>query len=265
MSAGRALLAASIIAGCAAVAWVLLSATAPVWPVIAALLTFAGVLLAGVMNPRLAMFAPIVCRSASGRPEVALTFDDGPSPLSTRKVLAELSRFGAHATFFVLGAKAEKHPDLVKAIHAAGHEIGLHGFTHDRLLSLRHPSEIVSDLERARSVVESLTGERPRLFRPPIGHVSPRTAVAVRRLGLTLVGWSVRARDGLRGTTAAVVAKRMLSRLAPGAIVLLHDASEHEDFEPAGVAALAEILAETNRRGVACVTVSQAMTGAPRA
>jgi peptidoglycan-N-acetylglucosamine deacetylase len=259
MSAGKALLLASSIAVPAVAAASILSPAAPIWPAAIGLMAFVGVLVAGVMNPRLEMFAPVVCRSATGRSEVALTFDDGPSPSSTPKVLDALSHFGARATFFLLGAKAEAHPDLVKAIHAAGHEIGLHGFTHDRLLSIRHPRQIGSDLERAGTVIESITGQRPHLFRPPVGHVSPRTAVAARRLHLTLVGWTIRARDGLRGTSAASVAKRVLGQLGPGAIVLLHDASEREDFEPAGVAALTGILAEAHRRGLACVTVSEAM------
>lgn len=261
MSAGKVLLlAGGPLIGAAAV-WTSL----PMHPWTAALglattiIGFAGLVIIGVLIPQLAMFAPIVCRATTGRPEVALTFDDGPSPSSTPKVLAELARYRVHATFFVLGDKVEKHPDLVHAIHEAGHEIGLHGLTHDRLLSLRHPRRITSDLERAQTLIESVTGQRTRLFRPPVGHVSPRTAVAARRLRLTLVGWSVRSRDGLRGSTAADVAERVLSRLTAGAIVLLHDASERETFEPAGVGALPAILAEARRRGLGCVTVSQAL------
>jgi peptidoglycan-N-acetylglucosamine deacetylase len=265
MSLGRVLLLSSSGVLCALAVAQGLSATVDLWPIALALVLYAAVVVAGVMSPGLAMFAPILCRGASRRPEVALTFDDGPSPLSTPNVLAELARHNARATFFVLGAKAQNNQELLQSIHAAGHEIGLHGFEHDRLFSIRHPSRIEAELVRAQSIVRAVTGQTPRLFRPPVGHVSPRTAVAVRRLGLTLVGWNVRARDGLAGTTAAKVLRRVLPRLAPGAIVLLHDASEREQYQPAGVAALPEILAEIHRRGLACVTVSQALSTEPRA
>jgi peptidoglycan/xylan/chitin deacetylase (PgdA/CDA1 family) len=133
------------------------------------------------------------------------------------------------------------------------------------MLSIRHPNRIVAELEHAKSIVKAITGQDPHLFRPPVGHVSPRTAVAARRLGLTLVGWNVRARDGLRGATVAAVLRRVVAGLAPGAIVLVHDASEHEQFEPAGVGALPQILAEAGRRGLACVTVSEALATDVRA
>jgi peptidoglycan/xylan/chitin deacetylase (PgdA/CDA1 family) len=233
----------------------------PLWLGMALLLGYLAVILAGVMIPRLAMFAPVLWRVPNGRSEIVLTFDDGPSPESTRKVLATLSRFAAHATFFVLGTKALAVPEVLREIAAAGHEIGVHGDHHDRLLSLRHPDRIASELERALTVVADATGERARLFRPPVGHVSPRTALAARRLGLTLVGWSVRGRDGLPGTTAAAALRRVVAGLRPGAIVLLHDASERGQYEPAGVEALPAILEEIRRRGLCCVTVSQALAG----
>lgn len=263
MSVGKAIFLSSSIGASALGVMGIVSSSLPVWFVAAALLAYGAVILTGVLTPRLAMFAPVVCRGTSGRPEIVLTFDDGPSPLTTPRVLAELARCGARATFFVLGAKVERHPEILQAIVAAGHEIGIHGHAHDRMLSIRHPRRIEAELHRAGTVVASITGRTPHLFRPPVGHVSPRTAVACRQLGLTLVGWSVRALDGLRRTTAASVVERVTRGLSPGAIVLLHDASENEQFEPAGVAALPGILAEAARRGLACVTLSEALSKHP--
>jgi peptidoglycan-N-acetylglucosamine deacetylase len=260
VSVGRILFLSSSSALCALTVLVLVDPGLPLWPVGAALVAYLGIILGGVFNPRLAMFAPVVCRAPGGRLEVVLTFDDGPSPRTTPSVLAELARHGARATFFVLGAKVARHPEIVKAILAGGHEIGVHGQKHDRLLSLRHPRRIAAEIDQARATVQSITGHKPSLFRPPIGHVSPRTAVAARQLALTLVGWSVRARDGLCRTTPATVVKRVTGGLQPGAIVLLHDASENEDFQPAGVEALPQILAEATRRGLACVTLSEALS-----
>jgi peptidoglycan/xylan/chitin deacetylase (PgdA/CDA1 family) len=265
MLPGRPLLLSSSIAVCAIAAAALLVPAFPKWPLLVSLVLYLALVLVGVMNPRLAMFAPIVCRTQGSLREVALTFDDGPSPLSTPMVLAELSRQQVRATFFLLGAKAQENPELVRAIHAAGHEIGLHGYHHDRLLSLRHPNRIVAELERAQSIIKATTGQAPRLFRPPVGHVSPRTARAARRLGLTLVGWNLGARDGLARTTAADVVRRVTKRLGPGSIVLLHDAAERGQHVPGGVAALQQILGEIARQGLACMTVSEALSSDKRA
>ena len=241
----------------------MLFVTPPIWIGLALLFGYVAVILAGVMIPRLAMFAPVIWRVRNGRSEVVLTFDDGPQPESPRKVLATLNRFGAHATFFVLASKALAAPEVLREIAAAGHEIGVHGDRHDRLLSFRHPDRIASDVERAQGAVAAATGQQPRLFRPPMGHISPRTALVAGRLGLTLVGWSVRGRDGLSRTTAAAVLSRVVAGLRPGAIVLLHDASERSPREPAGVAALPAILEETRRRGLRCVSLSQALAQEP--
>jgi peptidoglycan/xylan/chitin deacetylase (PgdA/CDA1 family) len=220
-------------------------------------IAYLGLLCVGAMNPRLSMFASIVCQGPPARPEIALTFDDGPHPTSTRQVLAALAAAGARATFFVLGAKAQKAPDVLREMTATGHELGVHGDTHDRLLSLRHPDAIAASFARAGAVVEAATGARPHLCRPPLGHVSPRTAVAARRLGLVLVGWSVRSRDGRASTTAAQATRRVLAGLRPGAIVLMHDAAERDDHEPVAATALPTILDEIARRGWKCVTLSE--------
>ena len=257
MSAGRVLLAASTVA--APVLTLVLSLSPVPWLALSLPVLYLGVLVAGVMVPRLAMFAPAIFALPSARAEVALTFDDGPDATSTREILAALARFDARATFFVLGARARVAPEVLREITAAGHDIGIHGDTHDRLLSLRHPDRIVADLERALAAVDAATGLRPRWFRPPVGHVSPRTAVAARRLGLVLVGWSVRARDGLASTTAKQATRRVLAGVRPGAIVLLHDAAERGDREPVAVAALPGILEEIARRGLRCVTLSQVL------
>ena len=218
------------------------------------------VLLVGVMTPQLAMFAPVLLHTDNTRPEIALTFDDGPDPVSTRQVLATLARSGAHATFFVLGEKVRAAPDVLREIASAGHAIGIHADWHDRLFSLRHPNRIVADVERARDAVAAVTSQRPVLFRPPLGHISPRTAVAASRLGLILVGWGVRGRDGLAGTTTETVLRRVGAGLRPGAIVLLHDAAERGQHVPAGVAALPGILEEAARRGLRCVPISTIST-----
>ena len=256
MSAGRVLFWGSTLALAAAATVLAVTGARTIGLGVIVLGGYVAVLLTGVMVPQLAMFAPVMVRISSARQEIALTFDDGPSPDSTREVLATLARFQAHATFFVLGDKVRGAPAVLREIANDGHTIGIHGDWHDRLLSLRHPDRIVADLERAQAAVAAVTGMRPSLFRPPIGHVSPRTAAAARRLGLTLVAWSVRGRDGLASATAKSVQRRVVAGLRPGAIVLLHDAAERGQRLPAGVSALPAILEEAQRRGLRCVAIS---------
>ena len=196
----------------------------------------------GVFFPGLEMYGPILSRGADGRRSVALTFDDGPHPVTTRRILAALAGTRHRATFFVLGAKARRHPEVVREIHAAGHTIGLHGDRHDRLHAFRMPWRVHDELVRAARAVEDATGVRPRFFRPPLGHTSVTTTLGVRRAEMILVGWSARGLDGIREQTPEAVVARVARRVTDGTIVMLHDASEHDDFEPASVRALPELL-----------------------
>src|SRR5262249_25543318 len=158
------------------------------------------------------MFAEVVWRGPEGARGVALTFDDGPHPTFTRSVLEELDRAGAKATFFVIGEKGARQPELLKEIAARGHLVGVHGDHHDRALSFRSLRRVRSDLERAVEIVAQATGERPRFYRPPVGQTNPRIARAAKELGLTIVGWSLRGRDGVRADPKRVAA-RVIPRL----------------------------------------------------
>ena len=255
MTAGRILFVASTLTVAATIGIVAMAGSAAILAASCVALAYAAIILWGVMDQRMAMFAPITRRLPDAGNAIALTFDDGPDRATTRAVLDALARFGAHATFFVLGEKVRAAPDVLRDIARAGHTIGIHGDHHDRLLSLRAPKRIVAELERARDSVAEIIGERPYLFRPPVGHVSPRTAVAARQLALTIVGWSVRGRDGLSSTSVADVERRVCAGLRPGAIILLHDAAERGDRVPAGIAALPAILEHATRAGLRCVAL----------
>jgi peptidoglycan/xylan/chitin deacetylase (PgdA/CDA1 family) len=186
---------------------------------------------------------------------VALTFDDGPDPRSTPKILALLEKVGAKATFFVIGHKAAEHRELVRDIAAAGHAVGVHSYAHLRLMSLRSPRHVREDIERAVTLLHEITGERPTLFRAPIGHISPAMARVARDLDLHVIGWSVRGVDGWSGAKPEVVADKITPELRDGAIVLLHDASERGDFIPASVRALPRILEVAQQRQLDLVRV----------
>ena len=128
---------------------------------------YAALFMSGVLSPRLRMFADVVVRGPKDARGVAITFDDGPHPVHTRKVLDALDAAKAVATFFVIGKKAEASPDIVREIVARGHAIGLHSYAHDRFMSMRSASKIEADLRRGIQAIESITGKRPELFRPP--------------------------------------------------------------------------------------------------
>jgi peptidoglycan/xylan/chitin deacetylase (PgdA/CDA1 family) len=199
-------------------------------------------ILAGVLSLRLRMFADAIIHGPEGARGYALTFDDGPDPASTPRVLDALDAVSAKATFFVIARKAEAHPELVKKILARGHAVGLHSYAHDRLFSLRSTKRVQADLERGIAVLEAITGERPTLFRPPIGHTTPPIARVAGDLDLDVIGWSVSAHDGLRGASVERVIARVSSRLRDGAIVLLHDASERGTHAPVAADVIAKIV-----------------------
>jgi peptidoglycan/xylan/chitin deacetylase (PgdA/CDA1 family) len=207
----------------------------------------------GVVCPSLQMYGHVVLRGPSGRARVALTFDDGPHPVTTRHVLDALAPTRHRATFFVLGEKARRHPDVVREIHAGGHTLAIHGDRHDRFHSFRSSGSVHDGICRASAAVEAATGKRPRFFRPPLGHTSVTTVRGARRAGVTLVGWSARGYDGMRRRNPDAVVARVGRTLCDGTIVLLHDAAEHDDFEPASVPALPRLLALLDERRLTSV------------
>ncbi len=219
---------------------------------------YMAVLLCGIFVLRLRVFADAMIRGPRGAKGVVLTFDDGPDPTTTPRTLDALDAAGAKATFFVIGKKAEAHPDVVREIVARGHAVGLHSYAHDRLFAMRGARTWRKDLRRAAKVVEGIVGARVRIFRPPIGHTVPHTPRVVRALGLRVIGWSVGARDGIRAEPDAV-ARRVLAAARDGDIVLLHDASERGTHTPAGVAALPAILAGLAKKGLPVVPLDEWM------
>ncbi|MFJ6892893.1 polysaccharide deacetylase family protein [Streptomyces hokutonensis] len=161
--------------------------------------------------------------SGRGRPDhVALTFDDGPDPLSTPLFLRLLDERRVHATFFLLGNQAVRAPGLVREIAAAGHEIAVHGWLHRPLL-LRGPRATHDDLARARDTVGDLTGRTPRLFRPPYGVMSTVAHLAARRLDLTPVLWTAWGEDWRARATPESVHRTVTADLRGGGTILLHD------------------------------------------
>jgi peptidoglycan/xylan/chitin deacetylase (PgdA/CDA1 family) len=223
------------------------------WLSLVAFVGYVGVCVCGALVPRLEMFGDVAWRGDPSSGGVALTFDDGPNPVTTRRILEMLGESGACATFFVLGEKAERHPEVLRDLVLAGHSLGVHGYAHDRLYAFKSPSAVAEDIERVQDVVERHAGARTRWFRPPVGQVSPRTSEGAKRAGVDIVGWSVRGLDGLRGADPEKVVRRIERGLRAGAIVLLHDAAEHDDHAPAALEALPKILESISKKGLRVV------------
>ena len=142
---------------------------------------------------------------------VLLTFDDGPHPQSTPRVLDLLKEHQARAIFFIVGARIQRAPHLLKRILDEGHALGNHSHTHP--LEKQHwLGAYVRDLLRCQQAIEGLTRHRPRLFRPPLGTFSFTSLTAPRLIGLSTVLWSVSANDwGLKSSTEARAAVDVLS------------------------------------------------------
>lgn len=224
-----------------------------------------------IVDLRARGFFPVHTSGAELAPadSLALTFDDGPDPVGTPLVLDALAAAGMHATFFVLGHKVRRHPQLVKEIIAAGHEVALHGETHHWWRHLR-PKRVDLDLDRACAGLRQL-GCMVRYFRPIYGVAFPALAPSLRRHGLQVVGWSCRARDGGGFGSSEAALRRLEPGLRRGAIVLLHDSPARQASSsaapraPHGPQILPQVLAELNRRGLRSVSLTTLLEGAKNA
>lgn len=196
------------------------------------------------------------------RKAVALTFDDGPNPTVTPTLLDLFERHGARATHFMVGALAERHPALVAEVVARGHAVANHTYTHPSMATLDRKQQ----LEEVRRGEAALGAYATGLFRPPYGHLDVGGARAIRRSGMELVTWRAHVRDW-EPATSAVLAERLRKAIAPGNVVLLHEALytvEHPGADDRGplLEALDEVLGEL-AGAVAFVTVPELLELGP--
>ena len=250
MPLARLVFLAATLGGIVLTIYSLLTEPPPLWAALLGVGVYVGIMLAGVFVIGLRMFADAVIRGPEDARGIVLTFDDGPDPVHTRKVLDILDAHEVKATFFVIGRKVEKHPDVVKEIVERGLEVGVHCYAHDRLFSLRGPRRVKRDLERAVKALEKVTQQRPTLFRPPVGHTNPTIARIAEQLDLTIVGWSVAGYDGIGGADPRKVVTRIVRKLDDRDIVLLHDAAERDAHEPVAARALPELLAAVDDKNL---------------
>ncbi|MBI2217910.1 MAG: polysaccharide deacetylase family protein [Candidatus Rokubacteria bacterium] len=166
--------------------------------------------------------AQCVRRGDARAPRIALTFDDGPDPVWTPRVLDLLAARDVRASFFVVGERAARAPDVVRSIARAGHDVGSHGWSH-KSLWLAGPRATAVEIGRTHAFLSDLLGREPRHFRPPWGMVNLAMFPLLRRLGLSCVLWSIQP-EGLRPVGPLEQSRYVVGHAHAGAIVDLHDA-----------------------------------------
>lgn len=176
---------------------------------------------------QLGFYIKSICRMRINEKIVYLTFDDGPDPIQTPKILEVLKEYGAVATFFCIGEKVENHPELVRRILEDGHRVGNHSYSHSRKFPIFSLNKMLSDLTLCDSALDKIDPNREKLFRPPFGVTNPTIAKAMIRKGYKSIGWSIRSLDTVKSQTKVLL--RIERQLKPGSILLLHDRLKASD------------------------------------
>lgn len=180
---------------------------------------------------------------------IALTFDDGPHPGKTPQLLAVLRQYNVHATFFVVGKRAEEDPELVQQEVADGHCIGDHTYHHDRLTQIPN-ADMAPEITACADVIKKITGKYPRYFRPPGGTFDREVTNTAQQLGYKVVLWSINPGDFERPTTQ-VLEDHILREANNGAIILFHDGVQQT------IDALPTIITKLRARGFQFVTIDE--------
>lgn len=184
--------------------------------------------------------------------KIALTFDDGPHPRYTRKILDVLAKYNVKATFFVIGQNIEYYPGIVEQIIAEGHEIGNHTYRHKRTKTLDSAS-FCDDVRRCDGMIEASCNSKARLFRPPEGYVDDKVKEIARELGYSIILWNIDTRDWEHASTDQI-ARCVTEKAEAGDIILMHD---YVSGKSSTVDALEVIIPSLLSRGYRFVRVSE--------
>jgi peptidoglycan/xylan/chitin deacetylase (PgdA/CDA1 family) len=188
---------------------------------------------------------------------VALTFDDGPG-VGTDTILSILQKHDAHATFFLIGKNAESHPEIVKRIDLAGHEIGNHTYTHTLEPTVDNTEKQIQEIKKTDKIIEEITGKRTFLFRPLQGWKNPWMTQTCNEIGMSVVLWSIDSKDWQNATPQSIM-HTILDDLKPGSIIRFHDrfkTGRDQDVKNT-IQILPELLDSIENRGYHFVTLSE--------
>jgi peptidoglycan/xylan/chitin deacetylase (PgdA/CDA1 family) len=216
------------------------------------------------MLPRSGLIGASINRlpaAAARRGEVALTFDDGPDPRHTPRVLALLAAHGARASFFCIGARAAAYPELVAEIVRCGHSVENHSYGHPYGFALHGPARLHREIALAQAAIAA-RAPVPAFFRAPMGLRNPLLDPVLAGAGLRHVAWTRRGLDTLPRADAAGVLRRLTDGLAAGDILLLHDAAGpwRGDAPPLALQVLPVLLDALAARGLRGVSLTQGLS-----
>lgn len=217
------------------------------------------------MHPRAPWIGPVLHRLPSKYLDaVALTFDDGPDPEITPRVLDLLDGRGAKATFFVIGERAVAHPRLTRDIVARGHRVENHTFHHRHTFAFQLYPAMLREIRQAQDAIADVTGRAPRYFRAPAGMRNVFVDPVLHRLGLRLVAWTRRGYDAVESRTDRVL-PRLCRGLTAGDVLLMHDgnAARGADGRAGILETLPRLLALLERRGLRSVPLPDELEPAP--
>jgi peptidoglycan-N-acetylglucosamine deacetylase len=190
--------------------------------------------------------------------KISFTFDDGPNPIYTPQLLDLLKQYHIKATFFVVGWKAEKYPELIARMHNEGHLIGIHNYVH-KSNWIMAPWTTRRHLSKTAGIIEKITGERPIYYRPPWGLVTLVDFLLLKQY--KIIHWSVMAEDWRSKGGSEKVEKRLLRDIRMGDIVLLHDCGETAGADVEApintITALKKVLKDLSSRGVSSVRIDE--------
>jgi peptidoglycan/xylan/chitin deacetylase (PgdA/CDA1 family) len=195
-------------------------------------------------------FLPVKSQGDQGTNKIAITFDDGPIPVMTDKILEVLATYHAPAAFFCIGNRVNDHPAIAKRIHEAGHLIGNHSYWHGAMFDLQSPERIAKELVDTDLAIQKVINKKPKFFRPPFGVTNPMVAKAVKKGGYETIGWSIRSFDTMT-KNGSVLLDRVTKSLKGGDVILFHD------YSAATLEILPAFLEHVSRLGLKIVRVDE--------
>ncbi|MGH9430216.1 MAG: polysaccharide deacetylase family protein [Terriglobia bacterium] len=220
----------------------------------------AGVVYYGSAVPYSQLFGPGLVRGPAGSGRVALTFDDGPTPPDTDRILDILHAARVTATFFVNGKQVDRFPETLRRIQAEGHTIGNHTYSHP-FLYFKTRARIADEIDRTQESIKKVTGEGPKLFRPPYGVRWFGLFPVLRDRHMKNIQWSNPSFDWVKRNSPGKIARKALDGIADGSVILLHDGcGAHEPGQvdrSRTVAALPSIIEEVRNAGLRFVSVNE--------
>lgn len=181
----------------------------------------------GVCILKLNYFSRSFHRGSKSDNTVTLTFDDGPDPSGTPKLLSVLSRHGVKAAFFIIGRKAEEYPDLLRKIDEQGHVIGNHFYSHTWYTPFFTGRSLQREVAATQKAIQSAVAKVPNFLRPPAGLTNPHFPGILKRQRLSLIGWDVRPFD--TSNKAGVVIERVIRKIRSGSVILIHEGTRDPD------------------------------------